>query len=734
MGGGISLRKTTDSEGQRPWKQLVNVIVARNMYVAEGSLRETCSERELECRVLLSDSAGFSNLEKFVEGKDKEHERDLLKRWTTLLCSYEQLRCAGIVDSICSFSETLTEARRGQVENALAELREDLMFCFDNIFRDIFMKFRVSDGYITMCDQLSQTNHVTSEDFDYFTKLGSGSFGCVFSCRKRSTGIMYAMKVQPKALLLHHLRDKPGDVMMELLASTGCPSPFVAQAAYAFQTPKLVFLALPLYTGGDLRRALNMSPGGYFPRARAQFYAAELASVLMFLHRNGLMHRDLKPENVFIDGTGHIVLGDLGSIADEKGRLQLINSVNSADPNISKSTTAVDAESMTTTTRAKIFSPLNAIALNEASANFEGLTSARSGGGGNSVNNGGNSSANSFSLRGLSAATSRAQLFDPNSTGAAGLSGAFSNAASNFSPFSFNPNPNPVGDDTSGHHSGSGSNSNSGPPSTANSYQCSYAFESRANGVVGTMRYMAPEVLALFADKDSRSKIRGCTPALDWFSYGVMLHEMLTGKCPYNASRSMTYQKLSQVYPAYLRLAGFDIDAVHKTVMGPFTCSDMSMSLLGVDGLALVRDLVELNPKHRMGLNKNCFPTGETINDVYSELKADPFFDGIDWEAVFERRMKPVMTQENQEIHIRTDTVCSIEEMLERAKKPHWRDDFDTREEKGGVPAAMRTAAEKLIVKPDRQHYFADWQFVHSSAVAEEKAKGFQQFPFFVKS
>jgi serine/threonine protein kinase len=35
----------------------------------------------------------------------------------------------------------------------------------------------------------------------------------------------------------------------------------------------------------------------------------------MFFHDHGLIHRDLKPENVFIDGTGHLVVGDLGSVA-----------------------------------------------------------------------------------------------------------------------------------------------------------------------------------------------------------------------------------------------------------------------------------------------------------------------------------------------------------------------------------------------------------------------------------
>lgn len=78
-----------------------------------------------------------------------------------------------------------------------------------------------------------------------------------------------------------------------------------------FLSDRLVCLTIPiLYIGGELFSYLRQN--ARFPISTTQFYAAEITSAFIFLHRNGVIYRDLKPENVMIDARGHVRLVDFG--------------------------------------------------------------------------------------------------------------------------------------------------------------------------------------------------------------------------------------------------------------------------------------------------------------------------------------------------------------------------------------------------------------------------------------
>jgi hypothetical protein len=322
---GITLSKSAvGGDSTTFWKQLVTASEAREKYLKDGTIKEDSNEDELAFRVLLDETVCFDMIHNFANDQQKSK----LKAWKALQQRYSNSGLMVLTPPRCSFFGTLSCTSNAQI-GAISEdngptggqadtthdLASELEFSFDELYEELFLEFKKSAEYENMCAYLAARNQAKSADFDYFKKLGSGAFGLVVSCRKRSTGAIYAMKIQPKAALLHNNRNNRSAVMLEMLASTGCPSPFICQAAYAFQTTKLVFLALPLYARGDLRYALMIEPTGHFSQMRAQVYAAELATVLIFLHDHGLIHRDLKPENVFIDDMGHLVLGDLGSVA-----------------------------------------------------------------------------------------------------------------------------------------------------------------------------------------------------------------------------------------------------------------------------------------------------------------------------------------------------------------------------------------------------------------------------------
>ena len=66
--------------------------------------------------------------------------------------------------------------------------------------------------------------------------------------------------------------------------------------------------------------------------------------------------------------------------------------------------------------------------------------------------------------------------------------------------------------------------------------------EERTNSFIGTMEYMAPEIIAG----------RGHGKAVDWWSVGILLYEMLCGVPPYRAKSRTQLQK--QILGAKLKM------------------------------------------------------------------------------------------------------------------------------------------------------------------------------------
>ena len=155
------------------------------------------------------------------------------------------------------------------------------------------------------------------------------------------------------------------------------------------------------------------------------------------------------------------------------------------------------------------------------------------------------------------------------------------------------------------------------------------ARSSRTRTLVGTPLYMAPEVI----------RGGGYGMAADWWSAGVLLHELLTGSLPFDdaddtiASMPAILQQLRD--PQGLRLdVPDDVPPVAK---------------------AMLEGLLEIDERRRLGARAtepaaaaaaaadgNAPPRGAAKPPAGgpTSLRAHPFFNGIDWERI-ERREGP---------------------------------------------------------------------------------------------
>ncbi|XP_059057397.1 ribosomal protein S6 kinase 2 beta [Achroia grisella] len=119
----------------------------------------------------------------------------------------------------------------------------------------------------------------------------------------------------------------------------------------------------------------------------------------------------------------------------------------------------------------------------------------------------------------------------------------------------------------------------------------------KAYSFCGTVEYMAPEVV----------NRRGHTFAADWWSFGVLMFEMLTGNLPFHGSTR--HETMTQILKAKLGM--------------PSNLSEEAQSLL--------RALFKRNPHNRLGAGPN------GIEDI----KQHEFFANIEWDALLRKEVVP---------------------------------------------------------------------------------------------
>ncbi|CAJ1426530.1 unnamed protein product [Effrenium voratum] len=146
------------------------------------------------------------------------------------------------------------------------------------------------------------------EDFAFGSLLGEGAFARVLRAR-HDDGSEYAIKMVDKKMI--QVQNRVEGVLMERSMLLSLDHPGIVQLHFAFQDEWALYFGLELAVGGEL--AAQIQRRGRCPLSFAQFYAAEIVSILAYLREQRVAHRDLKPENLLLDSEGHLKLVDFDS-------------------------------------------------------------------------------------------------------------------------------------------------------------------------------------------------------------------------------------------------------------------------------------------------------------------------------------------------------------------------------------------------------------------------------------
>lgn len=115
--------------------------------------------------------------------------------------------------------------------------------------------------------------------------------------------------------------------------------------------------------------------------------------------------------------------------------------------------------------------------------------------------------------------------------------------------------------------------------------------DARSNSFVGTHEYLAPEII----------KGEGHGAAVDWWTFGVLLYELVYGRTPFKGSGNEE------------TLANVVLQSLHFP----------DSPLVSFHARDLIRRLLVKEPENRLGTEKGS-----------AEIKQHPFFDGLNWALI----------------------------------------------------------------------------------------------------
>lgn len=142
-------------------------------------------------------------------------------------------------------------------------------------------------GFKWVDDKITKFYSIDKEE------LGSGSFGVVKKCRKKSNGKEYAVKMIDKAKV-----DVLDDLQREVKVMSQLEHPNIVRLYEVYDEPKQMCLVLEMVEGGELFD--RVAEATFFSEKDAARTIAQLCDALAYMHARDIVHRDLKPDNILL--------------------------------------------------------------------------------------------------------------------------------------------------------------------------------------------------------------------------------------------------------------------------------------------------------------------------------------------------------------------------------------------------------------------------------------------------
>ncbi|KAJ6558558.1 kinase-like protein [Mycena vulgaris] len=148
------------------------------------------------------------------------------------------------------------------------------------------------------------------QDFQFGATLGEGSYSTVKLGTSRIDGKQYAIKVITKSHLIRANKVETAAAERKaLIRLHGHPG--IVSLFHAFQDEWSLYFVIDLATNGEMQSLISRL--GSLSTRCVQYYAAQIADAMEYMHSKDVIHRDLKPENLLLDDAFRIKITDFGT-------------------------------------------------------------------------------------------------------------------------------------------------------------------------------------------------------------------------------------------------------------------------------------------------------------------------------------------------------------------------------------------------------------------------------------